>query len=36
MYSETEEQSQFIQSEKVFAAKCDRSVDNISIIGAWK
>lgn len=36
MYSETEEQSQFLQSEKGSVVKYDRSVDNISIIGAWK
>ncbi len=36
MYSDSEQQSQFIQSAKGSTAKYDRSVDLVSIIGARK
>ena len=36
MYSDTESQSQFVQSRKTTKAKYDRSVGWLSIIGARK
>jgi len=36
MYSDTESQPEFVQSNKNTKAKYDRSVDSLSIIGARK